>query len=199
VTFFAAPEARGAHFCCGSIRHTARALRAALLGWPTLLALVIASSGSGHCESIAPRPAADAQSRFSLIDTAGTPRSLDSFARRGVVVHFFATWCEPCRAELPALDRLAARARDGDMAVVAIAVAEPAPRVRRFLAQTPVSFPVLLDEDRAVAKSWGVTTLPTSFVLGADLRARFAVAHEYDWDHVDPASLIDQPSRETPQ
>jgi len=112
------------------------------------------------------------------------------------VVHFFATWCEPCREELPALDRLVARSRDRDLAVVAIAVAEVPVRVKRFLAQTPVAFPVLIDADRAVAKAWGVTTLPTSFVLDADLNIRLAVEQAHDWDRFDPTRLADQHSRE---
>lgn len=68
--------------------------------------------------------------------------------------------------------------------------------VRRFREQTPVGFPILLDQDRAVAKAWGVTTLPTSFVLDADLKMRFAVEHEYDWDRFDSATPTTQQSSE---
>jgi thiol-disulfide isomerase/thioredoxin len=105
-----------------------------------------------------------------------------------VLVHFFATWCEPCREELPALNRLAARA-GGNVTVLAIAVADADSSVQRFFATTPVDFPILLDRDRAVARAWNVTTLPTTFVLDAGLRPRFVVETDYAWDSLDLKEL----------
>jgi thiol-disulfide isomerase/thioredoxin len=102
-----------------------------------------------------------------------------------VLVHFFATWCEPCREELPALNRL--RERAAGAMVLAISVAENGQRVSRFIQQTSVNFPVLLDTDRAVAKSWDVSTLPTTYVLDARLRPRWRVEADYPWDNVDVA------------
>jgi peroxiredoxin len=122
---------------------------------------------------------------FTLQDLSGSSVSLQTFAGRTVLVHFFATWCEPCREELPALTRL--RERAPGAAVLAISVAENGQRVSRFFAQTPAGFPVLLDTDRAVAKSWDVTTLPTTYVLDAALRPRMLVEAHYPWDTVDVA------------
>ena len=67
-----------------------------------------------------------------------------------MLVHFFATWCEPCVEELAAIDRLAATGR---VAVLAVDVGEVDDRVRRFLASHPVSFPVGLDRDLAVTRA----------------------------------------------
>ncbi len=111
-----------------------------------------------------------------------------------VLVHFFATWCEPCREELPALNRLAARA-DGSVKVLAIAVADADRSVQRFFETTPVDFPVLLDRDRAVAKAWNVTTLPTTFVLDASLQPKLVVETDYAWDSLDPGSSPVRPRR----
>jgi thiol-disulfide isomerase/thioredoxin len=129
------------------------------------------------------------QAPFSLPDTVGTDIALESARGRIVLVHFFATWCEPCRAELPALNRLAARA-DGGVKVLAIAVADADRSVQHFFENAPVDFPVLLDRDRAVAKAWQVATLPTSFVLDASLRPRLVVESDYAWDRVDPGKLL---------
>jgi peroxiredoxin len=194
--FFAAPEVRGAHSSRGPVGRNAGAARVAALAVALFLSGAFLNSTSGHCAGDAPPPAAMDKPFFRLIDTAGAEVSLAAFSGRDVVVHFFATWCEPCREELPALDRLVARARDRNVAVVAISVAEVPIRVRRFREQTPVGFPILLDQDRAVAKAWGVTTLPTSFVLDADLKMRFAVEHEYDWDRFDSATPTTQQSSE---
>jgi thiol-disulfide isomerase/thioredoxin len=125
---------------------------------------------------------------FVLTDAKGNARALDAQRGHVVIVHFFATWCEPCREELPALNRLAERS-NGAVRVLAISVAEPDDRVERFLRAMPVQFPVLLDRDRAVAKSWNVATLPSSFILDADLKPRLAVETDFAWDTIDPATL----------
>src|SRR5947209_8047802 len=69
---------------------------------------------------------------FSLDDLAGVRHDLSATPARLVLVHFFATWCEPCREELPALQRLSERGKASALAVFAISVAEPDARVRRF-------------------------------------------------------------------
>lgn len=120
-----------------------------------------------------------------LQDLDGRAVSLREFAGRTVIVHFFATWCEPCREELPALNRL--HERSPDATVLAISVAENGQRVSRFFRQKPVRFPVLLDSDRAAARSRGITTLPTTYVLDAGLRPRWLVEADYPWDTVDVA------------
>jgi len=129
-----------------------------------------------------------AQPIFSLPNTTGANVALEAARGHVVLVHFFATWCEPCREELPALNRLAARA-GGNVKVLAIAVADTDQRVQRFLETTPVDFPVLLDRDRAVAKAWQIATLPTTFVLDAGLHPRFVVETDYAWDTLDPKEL----------
>jgi thiol-disulfide isomerase/thioredoxin len=128
------------------------------------------------------------QFTFSLPNTTGANVALEAARGHVVLLHFFATWCESCREELPSLNRLEARA-NGKVTVLAIAVADADRSVRRLFAATPVDFVVLLDRDRAVAKAWGIATLPTTFVLGADLHPRLVVEADYTWDSVDPVTL----------
>ena len=174
-----APESRGAPFF---------AIAAALAG---TFCVVFAAASPLHAGSDATdlqRWNGGNQSTFTLPDSRGAAVALDSERGHVVLVHFFATWCEPCREELPALNRLAARA-SGTVKVLAISVAEVDPRVRRFLETMPLDFPVLLDHDRAIAKAWNVSTLPTTFVLDADLHPRLVVETDFAWDSVDPATL----------
>jgi thiol-disulfide isomerase/thioredoxin len=125
---------------------------------------------------------------FVLEDLAGVRWDF-STSRAGInLVNFFATWCESCREELPMLQRLLGRI--SNVAVFAISVGEPDDRVRRFLASTPLAFPVVLDRDRAVAKAWRVATLPTTFVLDRGLELRRIVEGEFAWDRVDAAQLL---------
>lgn len=116
---------------------------------------------------------------------------LQSLHGQIVIVHFFATWCEPCREELPALQRLAARLDPRSVKIIAISVAEVGLRVQRFLEATPVSFPVLLDQDRAVAKAWNISTLPSTVIIDSGLRPRLMVEHDIFWDRLDPRQIVE--------
>jgi peroxiredoxin len=121
---------------------------------------------------------------FSLQDLNGENVPLKTFKGRTVLVHFFATWCEPCREELPALNRFLKRSAS-NASVVAISVAEVDPRVKRFFDAMPVNFPVLLDRDRTIAKSWKISTLPTTYVLDANMKPMLVVEADFAWDTVD--------------
>lgn len=192
-----APEARGVHF-------TLSATAIFALG----LAFVVALSTAAFV--VRPARAAD---RVELSRWAGDskpPFALDDLERRSValaagdagitIVHFFATWCDPCREELPALRRLVERADPADVRVLTISVAEVGVRVRNFVDKHPVNFPILLDRDRGVARAWNVSALPTTFILGRDLQPRLYVEQDYDWDTFDiPAALRDFASSHPPQ
>jgi peroxiredoxin len=127
-------------------------------------------------------------SSFTLASSSGEAVALASARGHVVLVHFFATWCEPCRDELPALSRLQARATDR-VKVLAISVAEPDLRVRRFLETLPLPFPVLLDPERDTAKAWNVSVLPTTVVLDESLRPRFVAETDIAWDSLDAGAL----------
>lgn len=126
---------------------------------------------------------------FTLPSSDGTDIALAAGRGRFVVVHFFATWCEACVEELPALSRFADRSH-GEIKVLAVSVAEPDVRVQRYFAKMPVDFRILLDRDRAVAKAWSVSSLPTSFTLDADLAPRLIAERDIDWDKIEPTVLI---------
>lgn len=110
---------------------------------------------------------------------AGETRTVPDAGEGVLVVHFFGTWCEPCRAELPALSRLAARRPA--VRVVLIDVAEPEARVRRFFEEVAPPGPILMDPDRAASRAFGVEVLPTSLIFAAGL-PRLQAVGEVAWD-----------------
>jgi thiol-disulfide isomerase/thioredoxin len=127
---------------------------------------------------------------FHLSDIEGRERSLAEQKGRPVAVHFFATWCEPCQAELRTLQKFYEGHRD-KIDVLAVNVGEVRARVRGFLATTPVGFPVLLDSDRAVTKAWSVDGLPATFVLDDTLRPVLHVTGDLDWTQANVAAEIE--------
>lgn len=128
-----------------------------------------------------------AKPAFTLDDSNRQTIALNDLRGQTVLVHFFATWCEPCRVELPALHRLAERA--GAIRILAISVAEPEARVRNFLDKMPLGFPILLDRDRAVARAWNVSALPTTYILDGALQPRLFIESNYPWDTFDVSTL----------
>lgn len=98
-----------------------------------------------------------------------------------VLLNFWASWCEPCRSELPSLELLDERhGRDG-LRVIAVNYRETDATLRRYLAQWPLSLPIVRDADGAAARAWGVRVFPTSVIVGRDGRAAFVVTGEVDW------------------
>ena len=155
-----------------------------------LVLALLAFSGSAACAAPpelkawrGPAP------KFALADAQGAQHALAAGPVDITIVHFFATWCESCRTELPSLVRLAKRAGPGAR-VIAISVAEPDLRVRRFLKTFAPEFPVVLDRDRATARAWNVSVLPTSFVLDGAPKPRLAAETSVDWDRFEPRDLL---------
>jgi len=127
---------------------------------------------------------------FELKDLSGRTHRLADYRGKVVLVNFWATWCEPCRDEMPSIERLKERFAGRPFTVLAINVDEPESRVRRFLSSMPVSFVVLLDHERRLTRAWNVRLLPASYVIASDGMVRFTALGELDWSAPDVAARI---------
>jgi peroxiredoxin len=108
------------------------------------------------------RPAPD----FTLPDLNGTQVSLSQFRGQPVVVNFWATWCPPCREEIPRLTEAYQREKDG---VVFIAISdEPADVVGAFVKKNAVPYVNLVDSDDRVSSAYGIRALPTTLFISRD-------------------------------
>jgi thiol-disulfide isomerase/thioredoxin len=118
---------------------------------------------------------------LALQDLAGRSHDLAQYRGKVVLVNFWATWCEPCRAEMPSMDRLRRSLEGQPFEVLAVNLAEPVSRIEKFVASIPLGFPLLLDRDSAAAKAWKARLLPASYLVGADGRIRYVALGELDW------------------
>lgn len=148
---------------------------------------VLAAIGGLVAAAVAPPARAAAPvDRFEPLAALAPPppalrRALDALRGRAVLVNFWATWCEPCRSEMPALVSLAES--EPGLALVTVAVADRSDDVRRFLADHLVEPTVVHDPEQLIARAWDVRYLPTTLLLDAAHRPLLRVRGELEWHH----------------
>lgn len=102
---------------------------------------------------------------FVLHDLSGAPVRLSSLRGQVVLVNIWATWCPPCRAEMPAIEAVYRQYAAQGFTVLAVNQAEELPAVADYLQQQGLSFPALLDLDGAVSATYRAGVLPTTFFI----------------------------------
>ena len=127
---------------------------------------------------------------FSLVDTAGKTWRPADFEGRSVLLNFWASWCPPCRAEMPSLQAVATLYGPDQLLVLAVNFKETASRAIKFASTTGVSLPVLLDSDGKFAAQHFVKVFPTTLTLDFKGRPQQRVTGEVDWTSREAESLI---------
>jgi cytochrome c biogenesis protein CcmG, thiol:disulfide interchange protein DsbE len=118
---------------------------------------------------------------LALRDLAGRQHALADYRGKVVLVNFWATWCEPCREEMPSMQRLTQHFAGRPFAILAVNYGESDIRAGDFLKRSFLDLTVLLDPGQDASRAWRVRVLPASFLLGADGRVRYGVIGEIDW------------------
>jgi peroxiredoxin len=143
--------------------------------------VTIAAEGKPPAELRAvkrPIPAAD----FYLRDLDGELVRLSDFQGKVVLLNFWATWCPPCRKEMPAMQRLYQAYKDKGLEIVAVSVdTASTDEVRAFVEELELTFPVLHDRDSLVSRLYSNPGVPSSYLINAQGNLAYRVLGEYDW------------------
>jgi len=113
---------------------------------------------------VAGRPAPD----FTLSASDGRTFTLSELRGQVIILNFWATWCPPCRAEMPALQEMYEARKDDGVIVLAIDQNEDAGLVDAFALEFNLTFPLLLDPGYTVSDRYRINLLPTTFFIGRD-------------------------------
>ena len=105
---------------------------------------------------------------FTLPNLAGEPVALSDLQGRVVLVNIWATWCPPCRAEMPAIEAVYQQYRYQGFTVLAVNQMEPQVAVADFVQELGLTFPIVLDGRGSVSQLYRVRALPTTFFIGRD-------------------------------
>ena len=118
---------------------------------------------------------------IELEDLQGKIHRLSDYRGKVVLVNFWATWCEPCREEMPSMERLRADLEGKPFVVLAVNVGEGGRVAGDFARKMPLGFPLLLDREAKTTKAWGARILPASYVVGPDGAIRYSYLGALDW------------------
>ena len=159
-------------------RHRA-SLRTALLSLAAVAAAVTGCTRPVTDHLVTGRPFPD----ITLTALDGSTRPLADYRGRLVVLNVWATWCGPCRRELPSLQRLSKTLDPAQYAVIAMSVDDDATQVREYLLDSGISLPAFIDRGRRIANGvFGVHGFPDTFIIGPGGHLLGQIAGDRRWD-----------------
>lgn len=129
---------------------------------------------------------------FTLEDMDGKKFSLKNYRGKVVLVNFWATWCPPCRREMPSMERLYEKLEGKNFVVLALNQMEDVDQVFTYTGELQVSptFPILFDKDSNVSRAYSVLGLPTTYLIDKKGNIRFRAIGGRDFDHPEVKKLI---------
>jgi len=130
--------------------------------------------------------------RFVLSDMDGKKVDLEKLRGKPVLVNFWATWCPPCRKEMPSLQRLWKKLGASGLQVVAVNVGEDADTVFAFMGilENAPTFPIVFDKDSEVMRKWPIRGLPTTFLVDKDGKVIYRAIGGRDFDSPEIVEII---------
>jgi len=119
---------------------------------------------------------------FTLPALGGNPARLSNYRGKMVFLNFWATWCPPCRAEMPSMESLYQRLKGQDFEMLAVSIdTKGTDRVQSFVTTYGLTFPVLLDPNKKVYRLYGLTGVPETFIIGKNGEILLKIIGPRDW------------------
>jgi len=129
---------------------------------------------------------------FNLQDMDENNYSLKDFRGKVLLVNFWATWCPPCRREMPSMERLYQKLKDSDFTVIAINQFEDPDHVFAYIGQlgTDPTFPILFDRESKISEAYKVAGLPTTYLVDKKGKIRYRAVGGREFDHPEVEKII---------
>jgi thiol-disulfide isomerase/thioredoxin len=137
-----------------------------------------------------PWPSTQKVPPFLFKDANGREYKLENLRGKKVVLNFWATWCAPCKEELPSLQIFSDLQNPEQVLVMTINVKEPPGRAQRFMQNNQISLPLISDAQGEWAQKFGVKVYPTSLLLDTKGQIRWRIMGEVDWTSAEPQAWV---------
>ena len=129
---------------------------------------------------------------LQLQDVDGKLHRLADYRGKVVLLNFWATWCAPCREEMPSMQSLRESLEGRPFAVLAVNVGEGERAARDFGDKMALRFPILLDRDMTTTRAWSARVLPASYVIGPDGKVAYSYLGAIDWSSPQVKSALER-------
>ena len=138
--------------------------------------------------------------RFSLPDMLDNTRELSDYLGKPVIISFWATWCPPCRKEIPYFNRAWEKLKDDDIVMLFVNINEGKETIEAYQKLVPIKLTILRDETAGQLTNWNMTGLPTTFILDPEGKVVYQAMGERAWDSdeiLDKVRRLKVPAAET--
>jgi len=157
---------------------------AASLFWPLPLAQ---ASYQARLIRVKRRPPAP---DFAAASLNGDLLTLKEYRGKVLMLNFWATWCPPCRREMPSIEALWQTVRDKDIGIIGVHVGPSKASARYFAETNELTFPIIVDEDRDISAHYGVRSMPTTVIIGPDGHVDYVAFGPRDWNSPDTRTAL---------
>lgn len=127
---------------------------------------------------------------ISLYDLDGKEVRLSDFRGEVVMLNFWATWCPGCREEMPSKETLYQQYKEKGFVILAVDVKDNQEKVKKFMKEKNLTFPVLLDWNEAICEEYEILYFPTTFIIDQNGVIRAVVVGERNWEETQNSRLI---------
>ena len=157
----------------------------------TLFVLLVTSFISVNAATFSPYKGHLKSPSFILNDVSGKSHNLKDYQGQVVLVQFWATYCTPCRTEMPSMNRLQKKLEKQGFKILAINMAEEKQELEKFIAEVRPEFTILHDSDGAVLQKWKVFAAPASFLLNKTGEIKYVLYGGVEWDSPEIIKVIE--------
>ena len=127
---------------------------------------------------------------FKLLDLNGNEVRLSDYQGKVIMLNFWATWCPPCRNEMPSMESLHKKMNGTNFVMIAVNIQEKSSVVKEFIQKNKYTFPVILDENGEASDKYQIRAIPTTYIIDTKGKIAGVFSGSRDWDSKDVVKIF---------
>ncbi len=146
------------------------------------VAILVSISGLLQAANLKPVEGKVMAPSLELKDLQGKTHNLSDYKGQVVLVQFWATYCGPCRQEMPSMNKMKDKMGDVPFKILAVDMGETEAEVKQFVSEVKPEFTILMDEEGKSIGDWRVFAAPSNFIIGPEGNIRYTLFGGVEWD-----------------